>query len=101
MGETPLLIVETMNAIAQFGTAGLMGTLWIWERYLSRRRECQLTETHNRLTKQQEQLGALVKLIHHNTHAIERFDQTQNKLIHLLEQIQREIENAIPNRNAG
>ena len=32
---------ESIEPLTQFGAAGLMGALWIWERLLSRRRERQ------------------------------------------------------------
>jgi len=83
--------VEVIDAMAQLGVAGLMGLLWVWERMLSRRREGQLSETHDRLMQQHEQLKVLVRLIYRNTQVIERFDQTQSQLIHLLEQVQHEI----------
>lgn len=84
---------EMMDAMTQFGVAGLMGMLWVWERLLSRRRERQLSESHQRLVQQQEQLTLVVKLVHKNTQVIERFDQTQIKLVHILEQVQHEIRN--------
>ncbi len=87
------LPIEFINMLTQFGTAGLMGMLWVCERLLSRRRERQLSEAHHRLIEQQEQLTVLVKLVRRNTQAIERFNQTQTRLIQILEQVQYEIRN--------
>lgn len=67
-----------------------MGILWVWERTLSRRREKQLSESHDKLLQYQEHLTVLIKLVRRNTQAIERFDQTQVRLIQILEQVQHE-----------
>lgn len=78
---------DWINAFTQFGVAGLMGTLWVWERHLSRRREAQLSEAHRRLMAQEQELRVLVHLVKRNTRAIERFDHTQSRLNNLLEKM--------------
>ncbi|MCE9590157.1 MAG: hypothetical protein K8S99_06500 [Planctomycetes bacterium] len=82
---------EIVEHFTQFGVAGLMGVLWVWERLMSRRRERQLSETHERLMAQREQLSALLDLVKHNTQAVERFEQTQVRLIELIDRMVREI----------
>lgn len=77
-------IIETLM---QFGVAGLMGALWMWERAMSRRRDAELSEAHRKLMAQHEQLRTVLRLIDRNTRAIERFDQTQRQLVHLLEKM--------------
>lgn len=77
-------IIETLT---QFGVAGLMGALWMWERAMSRRRDAELSEAHRKLMAQHEQLRTVLRLIDRNTRAIERFDQTQRQLVHLLEKM--------------
>ena len=79
--------VETLDSLTQFGVAGLMGVLWTWERWFSRRRERELSEAHRRLMSQREALDTLIGLVQRNTQAIERFDNTQQRLNELLEQI--------------
>jgi len=79
--------IEAIQALTQFGVAGLMGILWIGERSLSRRREAQLDQTHARLMKQREELKALLDLVDRNTHVIARFDQTQRHLKQTLEKM--------------
>lgn len=76
--------IESLEALTQFGVAGLMGLLWTWERWFSRRRERELSEAHERLIAQREALEALVGLVQRNTEAIERFDSTQRRLNDLL-----------------
>lgn len=77
-------MIESIENLTQFGVAGLMGALWLWERVYSRRREQQLTQTHERLISQQTELSALIGLVQRNTAAIERFEQTQARIADLL-----------------
>lgn len=83
---------EWLQPLTQFGVAGLMGMLWVWERLMSRRRELQLNETHEHLMSQQQELRVLVKLVRQNTRAMVRFDQTQLQLKELLEKMHHEID---------
>ncbi len=73
---TPALITADAlpftEALAQFGAAGLMGFLWVWERLHSRLREQQLSQAHDRLTAQRESLDALCELVRESTRATER-----------------------------
>ena len=78
---------ESIQTAAQFGVAGLMGALWLWERLYSRKREQQLTEAHQRITAQQIELQTLIELVRRNTAAIERFEQTQQRIAEALERI--------------
>ena len=84
------MIDETLQSLTQFGVAGLMGALWVWERAMTRRREQQLTAAHERLTSERQQLRELMRLAHRNTRALERFDKTQAQLLDLLERMHRE-----------
>ena len=79
--------VEVIEVFREFGVAGLMGMLWVWERTQSRRREKQLNEAHDQITRQRDNLDLLVKLVRHNTRAIEQFEQTQSRLRTLLEKL--------------
>ncbi len=79
---------EIIQPLAQFGVAGLMGLLWVWERRLSRAREQQLSDTHLRLMQEREEVRVLTDLVSQNTHAITRFDQTLTQAMALLERMQ-------------
>ena len=81
---------EHLEALTQFGVASLMGVLWLWERFYSRRRERQLSEAHARLMHEREQLQVLVELVEKNIAAMERFGQTQEQLVRLLEELRQE-----------
>ncbi len=84
---------EMIPSLAQFGVAGLMGALWVWERFYSRRRERQLTEIHERMMLEREHLQVLIQLVQKNTAAIERFDRTQTQLVNLLERANHDHQN--------
>ena len=87
-----MMPVDAIQPLMQFGVAGLMGLLWVWERMMSRKREAQLNEAHVHLQNQQHELCVLVKLVRQNTRAIVRFDQTQMQLKILLEKMHHDID---------
>ncbi|MEM6551152.1 MAG: hypothetical protein AAF750_03395 [Planctomycetota bacterium] len=66
--------LAALEPLTQFGVAGLMGTLWVWERYLSRNREHQLTEAHQLIRDERKQLAILIDLVHQNTQALHRVE---------------------------
>lgn len=82
---------EMMQQLAQFGVAGLMGVLWVWERLHSRKREEQLSEAHERILSERQELHEMVELVRRNIGAIERFEQTQTQLQQLLERMHDEM----------
>ena len=77
--------IDFITSLTQFGVAGLMGVLWVWERTLSRKRDQQLNETHARLMQERDALRVLIRLVRRNTEAIERFERTQERLTRALE----------------
>ena len=81
------MLHEIVQTLTQFGVAGLMGVLWVWERTLSRKHELQLDEAHQRLAQQRQELEALIDLVQRNTQAVERFDRTQVELRQFLERM--------------
>jgi hypothetical protein len=78
---------ELIEPLTQFGAAGLMGGLWIYERLLSRKREAQLNTTHEQVVKQQRELSELVQLVRRNTQALKAFERTQTQVHNTLERI--------------
>jgi hypothetical protein len=70
-----------IDQITQFGAAGLMGAMWLWERRTSRQREQQLDEAHTRILSDRVQLCELIDVVKQNTAAITRL--TQMTPIHL------------------
>ena len=87
---TELSLIQMVHDLTQFGVAGLMGVLWVWERSMSRKRERQLTQTHEHLTRRNEELETLVRLVDRNARAFDRFAEKQHELHHLLEMIRHE-----------
>ena len=58
---------------------------------MSRRRESQLNEAHDRMMHERHEFNALIKLVRQNTRAMVRFDQTQMQLKALLEKMHDEV----------
>ena len=78
------MVEEIVRYAVQFGVAGLMGILWVWERMSSRKYEIRLAEAHKKIIDQEQNISILINLVKQNTHAIERFEQTQRELNNLL-----------------
>lgn len=79
--------IESIEQLTQFGVAGLMGALWLWERLYSRKREQQLTQAHDRLVTQRIELREMIDLVERNTAAIERFERTQSRIAEVLDRL--------------
>lgn len=84
------MTIDLIQPLTQFGVAGLMGVLWVWERLMSRKHEVQLDAAHQRLMRQQDHLKVLLDTVQRNTVALERFEQTQSQLRALLERMNHE-----------
>ncbi|MEX2672517.1 MAG: hypothetical protein WD294_10445 [Phycisphaeraceae bacterium] len=80
-----------MEALMQFGVAGLMGALWVWERRYSRRREDELTQAHDKLMEQHRHLESLVTLVRTNTRAMVESERTGKRMCDLLKGIVDEL----------
>jgi uncharacterized protein YigA (DUF484 family) len=87
-------MVGIMSDLANFGAAGLMGAMWLWERRLSRQREQQLTEAHQRITRDEERLKLLMEVVDQNTSAMARFAETQRQVAEALKDLTRELNHA-------
>jgi hypothetical protein len=72
--------------LTSFGAAGLMGTMWLWERRMSRRREEQLDEAHARIVGDRVQLDELIGVVRQNSAAFARLSAVQEQLVRRLEQ---------------
>ncbi|MFG0252325.1 MAG: hypothetical protein ACF8NJ_05560 [Phycisphaerales bacterium JB038] len=77
--------LDFVQLMTQFGAAGLIGILWIWERKLSAKRERQLCESHDRIMEQRYQLEELLRVVADNTGAISSMESCQQRLVTLLE----------------
>jgi hypothetical protein len=73
-----------MTELGSLGAAGLMGAMWLWERKLSRQRDQQIGEAHERIMRDEQRLSKLTEVVAHNTSAITRFaemQRTQNEIL--------------------
>ena len=77
--------------LANFGAAGLMGAMWLWERKLSRKRESQLSDTHCRVMRDEQRLSKLVQVVEQNTDAVARFTETQRQVAEALKDLVKEF----------
>ena len=77
--------------LASFGAAGLMGAMWLWERKLSRLREEQLSEAHNRILRDEQRLASLVKVVEQNTTAVGGFTETQRQVVEAMKDLVKEL----------
>jgi len=89
---------DTFESVTQFGVAGLMGVLWVWERMHSRQRDTQLTTAHRQIVDQRERLGVMVEMIRSNAEALERMNQTHSRLMQLIEALSQRMENTAPHQ---
>ena len=74
---------DIINALAQFGPAGLIGFLWIAERRHAARRDRQLGVAPRKLAAADHSLEAILNVVKDNTRAIVTLEQTQRQLIDL------------------
>jgi len=77
--------------LASFGAAGLMGAMWLWERKLSRLREEQLSEAHNRILRDEQRLASLVKVVEQNTTTVGGFTETQRQVVEAMKDLVKEL----------
>ncbi|HRP62699.1 MAG TPA: hypothetical protein PK400_05340 [Phycisphaerales bacterium] len=70
--------------LTQFGAAGLIGALWLFERRHAAHRERQLDEAHRRLTADEREISALLEVIKENTRAINALELSQRRMVRLI-----------------
>lgn len=75
MGEA-----ELAAAVMQFGTAGLIGWLWLTERRTAGTRERQLHEAHDRLMSQESHVRTILSALEANTRALVMLEAGQRDL---------------------
>ncbi len=80
-----------IKELASLGAAGLMGALWLWERRLSRLREQQLTEAHDRILRDEQRLDRLIQVVEQNTAAITHFSEAQRQVVDAVKDMVKEM----------
>jgi len=63
-----------LDYLMNFGAAGLMGMMWLFERRNSVKRDTQLDEAQTRILADKLQVEALMTLVRQNTEALTRLD---------------------------
>jgi hypothetical protein len=74
-----------VTAMTQFGAAGLIGLLWLLERRHAATRDRQIDAAHQTIMDRDRAVDSLLAVIKENTRAIIRLEQSQHRLIGLLE----------------
>jgi C4-dicarboxylate-specific signal transduction histidine kinase len=92
-GEMDILL-SIVQDLASFGAAGLMGAMWLWERKLTRLREQQLTEAHDRIVRDEQRLSKLTQVVEQNTAAIAHFTDTQRQVVEAMKDLVKELNHA-------
>ncbi len=92
-----MTVFGIVTDLTNFGAAGLMGAMWLWERRLSRTRERQLSEAHGRILRDEQRLDSLTQVVDHNTTAMTRFAETHRQLIDTLKDFIRELQHGKTN----
>jgi hypothetical protein len=84
-------ILSIIPDLASFGAAGLMGGMWLWERKISRLREQQLTESHERILRDEQRLSMFTQVVEQNTAAIAHFSETQRQVVEAVKDLVKEM----------
>ncbi len=87
-------LLSLISDLTSFGSAGMMGAMWLWERRLSRLREFQLSQSHERIMRDEQRLARLIRVIEQNTTAVTGFTETQRQTCQTLRQLSKEIHRA-------
>lgn len=74
-------------SLTQFGVAGLIGWMWIVERRAAGVRERLVSEAHERLMRERQELEVLVQALRENTRALTALEVGQRGLVGLLERV--------------
>jgi hypothetical protein len=72
--------VPAVDGITSFGSAGLMGAMWLWERRTSRQREQQLDEAHTRIMGDRVALDQLIGVVRANAEAMSKLSTMIDQL---------------------
>jgi hypothetical protein len=78
---------QAAAALAQFGTAGLIGWMWLTERRAAAIRERQLAETHDRLMAERACFDLLVAAIKENTRTLATLEAGQRAMTSALHRL--------------
>ena len=75
---------ELVGTMVQFGTAGLIGWMWLSERRSAQATERQLHEAHQRLMQERVALEAILDAVRENTRVLAQVEAAQRSLLGVL-----------------
>ena len=79
-----MLDTDTAGALVQFGTAGLIGWMWLSERRAAGTLERQLLEAHEKLRQERIGTEALLGAVRENTRVLGQIEAGQRSLLAML-----------------
>ena len=83
-------LINLLSEFVNFGAAGLMGAMWLWERKLSRQREQQLHEAHQRIGRDEQKLEQFTQVVERNSSAFSRFSESHRQTNETIRELIRE-----------
>jgi len=84
-------MLGVITDLTSMGAAGVMGAMWLWERRSSAQRERELSESHERIMRDEQRLDKLTQVVEQATAAITRFEQTQREMSGFIKHLLKEI----------
>ncbi|GDX98045.1 hypothetical protein LBMAG48_04490 [Phycisphaerae bacterium] len=75
-----MLDVDTAGSLVQFGTAGLIGWMWLTERREAATGVKHLREAHERIVHEKTSLEAVLGAVRENTRVLEQIAEAQRGL---------------------
>lgn len=75
---------DALAALAQLGTAGLIGWMWLTERRAAADRERQIQEAHQAIIQDRTHLDILIRALESNTRAITALEAGQREFLRML-----------------
>lgn len=78
---------EIAAALAQFGTAGLVGWMWLTERRTAGERDRHLAEAHDKLIQERRSLDLLLAAMQDSTRVLTTIEVGQRQLAGVLDRL--------------
>jgi hypothetical protein len=78
---------EIVGSLTQFGVAGLVCWMWLSERRASAERERQITESHTKLIRQDDEHRVLIEVVRENTKALASLEAGQRGLVSAIDRL--------------
>lgn len=76
--------LDIASTLTQFGTAGLIGWMWLTERKGALARERQIAEAHEALMHERAAFGVVIEALRENTKALAAIESSQRDLARTL-----------------